>query len=761
MKRMLFLLLAASLAAQQGAAEVARALDPQTAPSERTRLLAEIAKTPEGRLELARRGLAPELDSEVVHAVVEVLLAGEEPGEHMEPICRLLLSPAHRAKVQQRIQRVAESPAIAKRLVERLTALARGGTPESAREPALRTATVRALGSVPARAAVESIVAVWSTDADPYVRDECRASVDGVIDAPTAAAAEAYLAERPYATYFDLVKEVSRRRVQESEAMTRIVGQLLRTAEASVAIELLANRSGELRRAAAERIQGCAAAGPKDGLIAGMKAEEFALAVFGHFRAELGRGESVATVSILGETLATLAEAGPNGPLLRSVPVEDLTRAVQDLADRKADWQSAGEAAVRLLGALGEPGQGVLMRFARGSGSAEVRRRAAFQLGELARNVPTTQAFVGQGLADLLLREADPRVRQQILLSLGSAPVEDAVEPIRALLFPEKADEPAALTELEPRYCIEVLARIETPAALDVLVRLTKEADPEVRALAAVTGLVPRVNGRPDHEAVREHLRQMVVGPDQPEEVRRKVVAGLGESNRRGADAILREAARAGELDPELRALAVTARLRLAERLADPDAAQEDLDAANAILREEWAAGNRERIEPIARAILEAGDAAKKRVGDARALVALLEREQRGAELRSEDVDALLPLFTEARDKSVADRPTPLVERQLLLELRVLLKATSNGQRPYIDASKRLAALAAEDRQQAWGYWLDAIGCAAGEVKDRALAEGLVTEMRGAAGDPEGAAIARWQTMQASIAQLPAAGKPQ
>ena len=188
-KSLLILPLLALVAHAQGVdGWITQALDPRMEPSERLRLLDQVIN--EGGIGLlAKRGLDPELDAEVIHAVVGKLFATGNGVTHVEGIIRLLLTDdkSLRTKIARRIEQFAEIPKQADALRRALDPIAAAEiTHRSHKDPQLRIAAVRALRQIPARAAVQLIVNAWLRDKDATVQAECKRALRDVLVPQTA-----------------------------------------------------------------------------------------------------------------------------------------------------------------------------------------------------------------------------------------------------------------------------------------------------------------------------------------------------------------------------------------------------------------------------------------------------------------------------------------------------------------------------------------------------------------------------------------------
>ncbi|MHC4452045.1 MAG: hypothetical protein ACYS0E_18215, partial [Planctomycetota bacterium] len=210
MRLLISLLLLASFASAQTVDElVDRAMHATTGPKERLETMQELLKREDGDVALAKAGLDPLRDSEVVHMTVEVLLDSGRAGPHMAAICRLLLNAGHADKIKERIYRYAEQLSNGRKLVSRLSVLARGSDPAAREDIELQRAAVKALGVVPHRDAVDAIAAVWAVAKEPGIKAECEIQLRGVVLAKNGEDAVAILGKRRYATWADLIREVS------------------------------------------------------------------------------------------------------------------------------------------------------------------------------------------------------------------------------------------------------------------------------------------------------------------------------------------------------------------------------------------------------------------------------------------------------------------------------------------------------------------------------------------------------------------------
>ncbi len=735
-RTLLLLPLLAALAGAQGlAAKLDRALDPTTDPKQRGVLLTEVMAEGGGPAALAQRGLDPRGDSEVVHAVVAALLAGSDPVSNLEPVVRLLTHDAHRPKVASRLQRMAENQLLARRaltLIETWTVV-KGD--EGKLDPLLRVAAVRALALLPLRESVDLIVEVWGKEKDARVLEECRAALADAVPGGSPDHARAYLRQRPFASYYDLVREVAGARSRDLERLSKYIDIAFRNALARDAFLALGESNPVIVTRAAERILQLAEqieSSADAAALLGMTPEEFARGTFDAFVREQRNGAVQRVIALLADSLARLSRGNAKAPLRPAVvPVGELVDAIGRLAASPADWEEAGRACIRLLEEVGEPGVRVLARFAGDSGSADVRIRAITAMRSCARkpDAGPVRDFIGRQLAERLEREKEPTVRSRILFAMCDAPVTQAIEPIRRLLREEGG---TPLSDADAGWCIEILRSIRTPEALATLFDFTAPGGtaPRLWLLAASEGLVKRLAGTAEDAAILDRLRSILRSAEVRLDERTSLLERIGESGVRGIHALLGEIARDEALDAPLRKSASNARLRLAERLtataAEAPGPSGDFEVVGQILLDEWRGGGEAaRIEALARAAVQAGESGKAAVGPARFLVARL------ADRDGADIDAVRKLYRAALERVLDDRVAPPIEREMLLRFRAILRQgpiSGETAERFANASKRLAALTEGDLEAALGYWVDAVECTI-DAGDRAKAQKLADEM--------------------------------
>ncbi|MHC4932019.1 MAG: HEAT repeat domain-containing protein [Planctomycetota bacterium] len=720
------LLLSASLLAQGVEVSVREALNPATDPNKRLALLQVIIESPEGEALLSEKGLDPELDAGVLHAVADAFFDAGKADVHIERIALLLLSEdaAVRTKVGGRFKSDVLDPARGETVALLLAAIA-----EKSEDPRARRAAVRMLGHIPLRVALRAIVDAWLRDADPDVRAECKEQSRGVLLARTARQADKALRTfEPWETYYDVLRWANNEQSRRLAELEGFRDEALKQGNAARAFREMGNGDSRSRGIAAERLRELAATGQFDPL----EPKEFAGRAYTVFLNERDRNDR--TAAILSQLLGALEEltkGSETPPLWSAVERKDLARALAPLAEAPQAWDEVGKACVSLLGTIGGEAASTLKAFASAPASVEVRREAVLGLGELARDRPEDQDYVGRALGDLLMTEKSARVRKSILYQLGSAPQENAVNPIRDFLFPTDAATAVKLTEDELTRCIEILRQIGSEESVAVLVETAeKHADPTVQLLAVREGLLAGTVGPTEEQTVLSLLKAIVLSREQAPEVRVGVVVLLGEKGGRSAHAVLDALGADEALDDEIGTAVVEAKLRLAERLmgkanGEPVTPPE-IEVAVRLLDEAQSTGDPQRLEKLAGSILAKADAGKFPAGRARFL-----RAQIHARRPDATPERKLALYREAAESAAADRLPPDSETALLLEYLALLKeGTQDKERSEaaLRCLEKLAVLAGEDRRRAVGYFLDAAACAAGELGDSVEAERLLKE---------------------------------
>ncbi|MHC4339595.1 MAG: hypothetical protein ACYSX0_05190 [Planctomycetota bacterium] len=718
------LLLSASVLAQGVEASIGEALRTITDPDRRQFLLKEIIKTPEGEALLSAQGLEPGLDPAVLHAVADAFFDAGKADAHIERICLLLMSEnaAVRGKVGGRVEADVRSPERGVALAQLLAAIA-----EKSEAVRTRRAAVRMLGRIPHRAALRAVVDTWLRDAKPDVRAECREQLKGVLLARTARQADKALETfEPWETYYDILRWANNEQSRRLAALEGYRNEALKQGNAARAFLEMENGDQRSRGIAAGRLRELAAAGQFEPL----EPKEFAGRAYTVFLNERDRNDR--TAAILSQLLGTLEEltkGGENPPLWTAIERKGLAQALAPLAAAPKAWDDVGKACVGLLGTIGGGAASTLKAFASVSTSVEVRREAVLGLGELARDRPEDQDYVGRALGDLLMTEKSPRVRKSILYQLGSAPQENAVKPIRGFLFPADTTTAVKLTEDELTRCIEILRRIGSEESIAALVETAeKHPDPTVQLLAVRDGLLARTVGPEEEQKIRALLKAIVLSREQALEVRVGVVVLLGEKGGRSAYTVLEALGSDEGLGDEIRKAVAEAKLRLAERLmgkanGEPITPRE-IEVAVRLLDEAHATGDPQRLEKLAESILARADAGKLPAGNTRFLRARIHARRPDAKAGRK-----LALYREAAEAAAFDRLSPESETALLLDYLALLKdGTQDKERSKtaLQCFERLALLAGEDRRKAVGHLLDAAACAAGELSNAVEAERLL-----------------------------------
>jgi len=737
LRALALVLLFAALARGQGEATlVDRVLSSKTSPSERLQAIDQLLQTDAGNEALARAGLDPANDPEIVHAVVDRFLATGKFSKALGRIC-LLLDDAHgetASKVRVRIERASEDPRVAPDLRDRLRRLAEARDPESANDPALRVAAVRALGRVPHRDALVAIVSVWLRDASPEVRAECEKVIGDVLPVATAEDAWAYLARYPDWSYADLLRDGNAKLRRQSadlrRAYTKLLQETLGRAEPDRLMDELETGGTEGREVAAAHLKERVAAGklPKG------REEEFARRLAQRFAAELApTGVRDGILLNLADCLVPLA-GGPS-PALKSTEAAAILRAIQGAQDAALQSAQVGEACVRLLGVLnGFESQAILGRMAQDARAPDVRLKAVRGLRERARTSPESQDSVGRKLSELLAAETEPSVLGGILSALVEVPVESVLDPVRRMLLGPKEYSATALQD-----CVSILRRLRSRGALDALLLVAgSHTRVEVRVRAVAEGILPREFGSAEEEerAMREVAR-LATSPEQPAEVRQEIVQKLGEKGGRGAATALAAILASPDLPDAARDAAVTSQMRLAERLATPGGAAiaaADLAVTLRLLEAIRAVATPDRVGALAERIAKAADQAKLPAGIARAAGALA-----FDAIEARPAAEALRRFEEVAENAAADGLKPEAEAAILARYRELLLAEAAGDEERdmkaMHASRRLAELAAQDPAVA-GVHLENAFRSAVSARSRADAERCLADLKALGADP-------------------------
>jgi hypothetical protein len=678
--------------------------------------------------------------------------------EHIREVCRLLGSKDEglREKVKTRIRRAGEDRAKAEPLMQALRACLLDDAGPEGKPAGLLVSAVQALREIPHRRALAIIVEAWREHDDAEVSAACRSALELVIvGATTPEQAERYLAEHGHATYFDLFLAAQRARREQIERLRGYQKELLEQAGAGKAFEIFARADDVGRELASARLRELAA---KKGGFGKLSAPEFASGVYDAFRRERERrARSPATLANLVQTLTLLA-GGEDPPLWEAEKPEAVVAAVAPLVQSPEGWAEVGKACVALLAAAGEEGAVALGSFAREfQSSADVRRDAVQALGDLARSNERMADFVGLTLADLLRTEKAEAVRRKILFDLRSAPREQATAPIREFFFPADPENAVRLSSEEIKYCIEILGRIGSESALQVLMELAaKHARDEVRLLAVREGLLGRNGGADEEARILDHLGAIVRDGRQSASVRTGVIEALGERGGWRAFTVLVQLGRTEGLAAALRTAIAAAKLRLAERLVTPPngaaVGPEALETATRALRELHATADPKRLDTVARKLVAVSDEREIPAGEVRHLRARIY-----ARLPDAKPAERLALYREAVDKAEADGLKPGGEIALLEEYRGLLAAgrpDEERHRAFVAASERLAALAAGDVPKSVGYLLDAADCALTNLEDRELAGRMLIEAQ-KRGPVEGPVAARLAELRKRLGAPP------
>jgi len=757
------LLLLTALAVAQSVEQIAdEASRPGTGPKQRGELMQELMKLEGGPAALARVALDKARDPEVVHAAVEVLLDEGLAAEHLERICALLLSERHRKKVEERLYRYAQDhPEPARDLVQQLAILARDPNGDAEQALDRQLAAVRALGKIPLREAVEQIAIVWS-GSEGALAARCSVELKDVLEAVSGDHALQLLRERPFASYTDLVKEVSSKRAEELRKALKMVARLrewaFQHATAEQVFKTLDEGDPNLKPFAAERALKLAEAKQYGKQGAGHFAGEVVECLLKELPAGANR-TTIKLVETLKELYATKALGKETFP--KAAEVRDALRAGSRGGEDQAKFATL---AIGLLREMGAGAASVVADYASHHKSEDVRQTAVRALGALAKTGDKTlKAQVGVLLARLLQSDPPRSVLSQILFNLQTAPSDEAIESIQKLLFP--SDPKMALGRNDAIYCIELLAASPSATALETLEKLAREAsDVTLRIDAVDRGLVGRTHGGAESGGVLDFLQGLVRDPKQAEVLRLGVLTAIGAKGNREAAPMLGVLASDEKLDAKVRAEATRQRLVLAARIVrgNGEVTSEVLDAVATILAEEIARPGADLAAMLltARAAVQVADRNTVKARGCRSLYAqLLSRQPKPKP------SAVRAAWKDAADKAAGDGLTPTQQIKVLEAYRALLLATkppAGGEGALIKETNktnmRLCALAEKkgDVQGSFRYWLAALAGAVEKLKDRKAADVIVG--RKPAGEPAGDLASRWETLSKLMEGLPKAG---
>lgn len=735
-KALAILVLLAPLSRGQGEEPlVDRILSGKLSPRDRIALVDQVLRSDAGADALARRALDPSLDAEVLHAVVDGFLASGRYPRYLHRICLLLLDgqPALAEKVRTRIQRVAEDPAGAPALRQRLRELVEGRTPEASGNARIRQAAVRALTALPHREAIEVAVGAWAGDADESVRREAREAMQDVLPSQDPAAAGEYIRTRPAWSYHDFVRELSRARRTESEKLRKVytatLTEVLRAAGSERAFQTLAGDDPYGREVAAARLKELAAQNRMEDI----GREEFARRTVEAFDRLVGQGRQEGqdpTLVHLMDTLGLLAQDGSDAPLFKTTKPGHLLGTLDFVPTVASDSSEVGLAAVRLLALLGDESFPLLGRLAQEHHVPAVRQRAVQALAAHARENEVKKDAVGRRLTELLLAEKDAGVRNVILQMLRDAVVEAAFEPARMILLPDPGNAQevalgAGLSPLAAEHALAILRQIGTPKSLEAIVKVAQSHPRHEVRLSAAAVLLQRTPGSPEEEAAAwEIVRGLVLSEAQPPAVRAGAIDAIAaRGTRRSADTLL--SLHGLNLPADLHAALGAAEFALAERLGSASngsaAPPEDYAAAIGLLQRLSVSEAPEKVEALARKLIDAGSRGGRPVGPARLIWASSYEKEANA-----DPAEVLRRYRLVVEKAADDGLEPRLETELLRTFRTL--ASKQGQdRTYgqlvVRCSVRLAELAGEDEATAGGYFLDAAEAALRFLDDRDAAQ--------------------------------------
>lgn len=718
-----------------------------TGPMERLDTMKELLKRENGPAALAKLGLDPLRDPEVVHMTVAVLLDSAHAGAHMAEICRLLLKPRHALKVKRRISRHSENTQKARELVKTLAPLARGGD-----TPLDRRAAVIALGQIPIRDAVELIAIVWAQAKDAGVIDECRTQMDGVVIAADGVEAMEYLAERKFAKHADLMREVSmsfkKSRDRWRAVAERFAEGYFRHATHAEVSKAFAGGERIEKRFAAKRARALA------------EAKDYGEAGVGPFATELVDCLLKELDGVPGPTARELL--GALSAIARDKALGD--KGLPRIADiRAALARGAGGAsggkesvefargAISLLAGMGPDAAPALRGYAMRHGNTEIRTAAVRALGDLAsKGKPVVKKLVGEYLAELLAKNPPADVRRQLLFSLSAAPSDAADEQVARLLFP--TDPKNALDRGEVVSCLKLLGESSSKHAMRTLEKLARESkDQQTRLDAIEFGLLPKtLRAAPDSAAVKV-LESLVRDEKQSVKVRESVLNALGARGQRNASTLLGSLAADAKLDAELRRLATAQRIALGQRLVQKNGkptTAEDLAEVAKILREEGKrGGDAAALMTLARTAIAVSSELSISGGLCRTQYARM----LDSDKASKDADRRTA-WKDAADRAESDGLTDAQRANALLAYRKLIK----GEDRFKTSMQILELAIASKDARRYAFWLDALDDAVNELKDRGRAEQVVA--RRPAGEFVGDLAARRDSLTAAMDKLPKAG---
>jgi len=748
MRPLAALLLLAALASAQSVDElVDRAMRATTGPRERLDTMQELLKREGGDDALARAGLDPLRDPEVVHATVEVLLWSGHAGPHMAAICRLLLNDRHREKVEERLYRYAESPEADRNLVNQLAGLARGEDPEAREDFELRRAAIKALGRIPHRDAVDVIASVWADkEVERGVAAECANQLAGVVPSTDGAAALEFLRERRYDTYADLIRKVSRQTKIDADRWKELAekfaeGYFAQAGHAEVFRAL--EKGSKLEKGAAAKRARALAESKNYGKDLG--AEKFAEELVRFLLGEMKSGSTVAARDVV-SALATMArdQAFGGAGLPRAA---DLRDALVAGAGGGMDTAEFAQSAMELLSGMGAEAMPALAEFAVRHASTPVRTSAVEALGNIAsRGDAATKKRVGELLAELLAADPPREVRSGLIFSLRATRSPSAIPTIAKLLAEE--DPKKALDRSDLINSMELLALTPSKEAETLLERIAKTGrDDQIRIDAIEHGLVKRLRGGIDVESVLGILSALALDRAQARPVRMQVLESLGARGHLFASKLLGSLATDANLEPDLRQAASQQRLTLAERLVkgngDGQTTREDLAAIAEILDAEARNGaDPERLQRLALSAVAASTRLKIPGGLVRTRFA--ERVEAGAEAKEAEVRAAWKDAVENGEKD------GLSEAQRVYALKKYRAVAKGADRVSADLDL-LALAAARNDPVRFKHWLDALDGAV-QLGAKPLADQVLA--RKPAGEFQGEDAARRDRLMQAYAKL-------
>ncbi|MCZ6787988.1 MAG: hypothetical protein O7E54_12580 [Planctomycetota bacterium] len=712
---------------------VAKIVSDKPAPQERLDLIDQVLGMKDGGPDaLAKEGLKPELDTEILHAVVAGFLKTGKYNGHLPRICALLVvpdKPALTQKVKGRFRQYGNHA-----LRSKLKSLALLD-----KDSVVRRDAVTGLDCIEHRDALDAIVEVWETDKDTSVRARCRQSVERILAVDNPRAARHLLQSRPLDSYNDFLKSRNvalMNKLQMKVAQHReALAQLLDLLDTKDALRYLDSADEDEREFAAASFRKRA----EEGKIKPEDAEAVARVLVQVFDEEIRR--PTIRSATLDNVTATLVHFLEDEKLQVEVwKVTTPKKLIASLGDALRN-PVVGNAAVSLLQALDHPDAlAKLVDVARTSQSKEGRALAIGALGDAVIRNRDNLTYVGQKLAELLTREKEPENRDLIIQKLASAPVPAALEPVADALraFRGKELKP---TDLDS---IDIIKSLKGQKALQTLYEMAASHPERALRLKIIQrGLLDRTYDTADQETkTLGRIEELVHARKEPLKYRELVVASLGAYGSRETRLVLKRLRDHEKLEKELRTAAAEAEWKLAERLAKPKGNKldpQDFATAITLLDELSLDGNAPRMLDLALDVITKGRSAAMPVGSARFY--------KGWALdKAEDRDdaKVRAAFGEAWDNAKADRLSPEKERSTLERYVDLMEKSDPDAGRLAQAHERLAEIVAASAEtenaikhylKAADYWT--------QIKEKPGADRMLEKARGLGANDNGSKFKR------------------